>query len=160
MSIVEKYELISKIGYISAIVFFVVTIILFFTLRIPATFGYLTGITRKKAINDIRKKNEGSGQTSDRLLPDGRVRRSVTAKIGGVDITSKIQTSKVKQKSTEETTLLNSGTEETTLLQSRQGETVLLDNGEDKTIILYSNPENRSFEIIKDITFVHSNVNI
>lgn len=48
MDIVEKYELFSNIGYISAIIFFIVTVILFFALKIVNVFGYLTGITRKK----------------------------------------------------------------------------------------------------------------
>lgn len=127
MDIVEKYELFSNIGYISAIIFFIVTVILFFALKIVNVFGYLTGITRKKAISKIKMKNENSDNNGNNFITD---------KINSSNINNRKYTSEIEN---DETYMLNNN--ETTLLDSNQRINV-------------------KFEIIKDITFIHTNVNI
>ena len=41
-------------GAILAVVFLVISVILFFVLKIPRVFGYLTGATRRKGVESIR----------------------------------------------------------------------------------------------------------
>lgn len=133
MGIVEKYELFSKIGYISAIIFLLIAIILFFVLKITRVFGYLTGITRRKAISKIKKKNENDENDfiTDKINGVGN-RRRYTAKIGNVDITSKIVT--VQLHNAYESS-------ETTLLEQNHN-------------------ISEKFKIIKDITYIHTNINL
>lgn len=137
MDIVEKYELFSRIGNISAIVFLLISVILFFALKVTKVFGYLTGITRRKAISEIRKKNENDENDFITAKINGvRNKRRDNVKIGNVDITSKI----VKA----EFSSMNYG-----------------DADENETILLTQNRnENKEFTIIKDITFIHTNVSI
>lgn len=137
MDIVEKYELFSRIGYISAIVFLLISVILFFALKVTKVFGYLTGITRRKAISEIRKKNENDENDFITAKINGvRNKRRYNAKIGNVDITSKIVTAEFSS--------MNYG-------GADENETILLTQNRN---------ENKEFTIIKDITFIHTNVSI
>ena len=56
----ESIKKLSEICYILSGVFFLISIILFFALNILKVLGYLTGITEKKAIRNIRSQNEDS----------------------------------------------------------------------------------------------------
>ena len=136
MDIVEKYELFSRIGYISAIVFLLISVILFFALKVTKVFGYLTGITRRKAISEIRKKNENDENDFITAKINGVRNRRGNVKIGNVDITGKIATA-------EFSSMNYDGADE--------NETILLTQNRN---------ENKEFTIIKDITFIHTNVSI
>lgn len=57
----DIYRLIFIVGSIACAVMFVVSVILFITLKIPNVIGDLTGRNAKKAIENIRKQNEASG---------------------------------------------------------------------------------------------------
>ena len=57
----EMYRYIFLGGLIACGVFFVIAVLLFFTLRIPKVISDLTGRTARKAIENIRIQNEQSG---------------------------------------------------------------------------------------------------
>lgn len=66
-----------------------------FTLKINRVFGYITGISRKKAIKEINEHNSyTSDVSSGNITQDTGRKLGRTSKIGGVPITSKIPTSK------------------------------------------------------------------
>lgn len=134
---------------IACVVMLVITIVLFFVLKIPAVIGELSGRTAKKAIADIRKQNMSAN----------------TDNIGSEKLTDKISTDKLIEQnrieySNNETTLLNTGNEtivlnsenETTVLSSYSGQTAILNMSDMETNVNsvgYVNVE-------LDITYIHS----
>ena len=56
---VELLKILSVVSYVIAGIFFAVSVILFFVLDIPESFGFLSGLTAKKAIAS-NKQNNGS----------------------------------------------------------------------------------------------------
>lgn len=155
---------------IACVVMLVITIVLFFVLKIPAVIGELSGRTAKKAIADIRKQNMsantdniGSEKLTDKITASGRLieRRNSN----GEKYTDKISTDKLIEQnrieySNNETTLLNTGNEttvlnsgnETTVLSSYSGQTAILNTSDMETNVNsvgYVNVE-------LDITFIHS----
>lgn len=139
---VELLQILSVAAYILAVVMLVVSIILFFVLNIRKVIGNLSGSTAKKAINDIRQKNEMSGRKSykpsafnlargkitDKMTPSGNI-----ANQGYGDtvspITEKFSTLDLNPQS-EETTILDTTADETTILNdvSASEDTVVLSN--------------------------------
>ena len=167
MNIVDKYRLISQIGYICAVVFLVIAVILFFTLKINRVFGYITGISRKKAIKEINEHNSYTSDVSSGIITQDTGRKlGRTSKIGGVPITSKIPTSKITQNNIEETTVLSNDettllyTEETTLLNSNNNVRPIYNvvsgsivNSYQKTDIMPN-----EFIIIRDIVYINTDI--
>jgi len=138
---VELLQTLSMGGYIASGVFLILAVILFFTLRIPEVIGDLSGATARKAIEDIRRQNEQSGDKAykpsrvnrergaltDKISPSGRLEKK-TGILGGSVATSKLNTKQLADEANEssETTLLQPGAAETTLLQPESAETTLL----------------------------------
>lgn len=60
---VELLQRLSLIAFIVSAAFFVLTVILFFTLKIPSVIGYLSGTTERKAIENIKKQTEFYGRS-------------------------------------------------------------------------------------------------
>lgn len=58
----QMYHLIFYIGMGLAVATLILSIILFFKLRIPKVIGDLTGSTARKVTNQIRKESENGGQ--------------------------------------------------------------------------------------------------
>jgi hypothetical protein len=177
MNIVDKYRLISQIGYICSIFFMMIAIILFFTLKINRVFGFVTGISRKKAIKEISEHNSYTSESlSGNISANTGRKLGRTSKIAGVPITSKIPTSKMAsgQKETNETAVLSNDettllqTDETTLLQTN--ETTVLSgnsnmmNGINETTVLNYNANSmqgiaaNEFMVIKDIVYIHTDI--
>ncbi len=74
MTLAEKYEIISRMGYITAGVFLLAAIVLFFVFNIKKIIFDLSGITERHAINMIReKRNSESGKI---YSPSGQIRKS------------------------------------------------------------------------------------
>lgn len=125
----EQYRLMFSASLAACIIFFLLTVILFFALRIPRAFGDITGLTRKKAIKNINKQNErakisGSGGT-DRISASGRI---ISEETGNTIITEKIETDRL------------GGIRETTVLSGSAGETAVLDGqNAGETILLTEN---------------------
>lgn len=147
---VELLQNLATAGYLIAALFLVVTIVLFFVLRIPAVMGDLSGRTARKAIENIRqsaehgeaekahrKANEARGRLTDKISQSGRLLH-VTGVIGGAGSTEKIATSILAEQAggaAAETTVLDAGGGETTVLGTG-GETTVLDAGGGETTVL------------------------
>lgn len=150
----EVYRYIFYGGAVLAAILFVVSVVLFIVLKIPAVIGDLSGATARKAIENIRNQNENSGEkkhgtsvvnkargrVTDKISPSGNLVRNPSANLGNAFATEKISTQKlVMEESVGETTVLETA-EETTIL-SYAGETTLLEN---------------VFVIEYEITYVHT----
>ena len=135
----DVYMMIYNVGLILAGIMFVVSMILFFVLRIPAVIGDLSGATAKKAIENIRNQNEESGEKAykssavnkergkltDKISPSGSLHSKPSDKLGFAMKTEKISTQRLDVEEAGETTVL-SVENETTVLNSSVGETEVL----------------------------------
>lgn len=135
----DVYMMIYNVGLILAGIMFVVSMILFFALKIPAVIGDLSGATAKKAIENIRNQNEESGEKAykssavnkergkltDKISPSGSLHSKPSDKLGFGMKTEKISTQRLDVEEAGETTVLSSENE-TTLLSSNAGETEVL----------------------------------
>lgn len=175
----EMYRYIFYDGAILAGILFIISVVLFIVLKIPAVIGDLTGATERKAVEDIRKKNEITaektfkssdvnrerGKLTDKISPSGNLIRNPSNGLGGGMKTEKISTQKLfVEENAGETTLL-AGANETTVLYSKGQETTFLDtsvnagmNTANETTLL--TPEMdvsfSGFEIECEITFIHT----
>lgn len=136
---VELLQTLSLVGYIVSAVLLVLTVILFFVLKVPQLIGYLSGATARKAIEDIRQQSEKNasayapsrnasrGRLTDKISPSGRLMHN-TGTLGMTVVTEKIGTQNLQPLPGNETMLLSSeGGAETTLLASEgSAETTLL----------------------------------
>lgn len=135
----DVYMMIFEVGRILAILMFVVSLILFFVLKIPAVIGDLSGATARKAIENIRNQNEESGEKAykssavnkergkltDKISPSGSLHSKPSDKLGFGMKTEKISTQRLDSEDAGETTVL-SAANETTVLSSNIGETEVL----------------------------------
>lgn len=167
----QVYKNIYIIAAILAIVFLLITIFLFFFLKIINVIGDLTGANARKAIDEIanqttNQKSSGYSANKDRakltskISPSGRLNEASSDALGSFKMTEKIGTQKL---SDNETTVLNA-TNETTVLTSNET-TVLSSNNETTVLgnsiqsVEKSEIENifDGFKIEYEITFVHTN---
>lgn len=123
----------------------ILSIVLFFVLRIPSVIGDLTGSTAKKAIESIRSQNEQSGdktykssyvnrqrgKVTDRITDTGSIIPASTDDSGGAMATTKISTTLLQREAKESyvSTLADEPAGETTVLDlSTNSETTVLDS--------------------------------
>lgn len=160
----EVYRYIFIGGAALAGLMLLIAVILFFTLRIPAVIGDLTGTTARKAIEDIRNQNAVTGNKTYKSSPVNRQRGKITDKIspsgnliqqpqnefGGAMATEKLSTTQLSTEAEESFA--------TTLLQSTDAnETTILSPVDDTigaTTVLVENQV--PFEIIYEVTLIHS----
>ena len=131
---IERLQSMSTIFYIIAVVLLFIAIALFFLLDIRRIIGDLTGITARKAIEDIRRQNENTGEknyksspvnvATDKISPSGKLIKS-TGGIGISPQTEKFNTSELSP-DTGNTEVLNTGMNETTVLSHSTNETTVL----------------------------------
>ena len=179
----EMYRYIFIGGLIGCGIFFAIAVVLFFTLNIPKVISDLSGRTARKAIENIRRQNEESGdkgyQTSavnrergkltDKISPSGRLAKQRTAPLGAGAMTEKIGTQKLAPAGETdvlsdggETTLLSEPAGETTVLGEPAGETSVLAEPMGETAVL--TPQEpvqqpsaaQEFSVEFEITFVHT----
>lgn len=160
----EIYRYIFIGGAALAGLMLLIAVILFFTLRIPAVIGDLTGSTARKAIEDIRnqnavtgnktykssKVNRERGRITDKISPSGKLIQPLGNDHGAAMLTEKISTSRLNAEAEESfaTTLLqNTDTNETTILNAPTEES-------GATTVLTENQV--PFEIIYEITLIHT----
>ena len=175
----DVYMMIFNVGALLAGIMFVVSLILFFALKIPAVIGDLSGATARKAIEDIRNQNEESGEKAykssavnkergkltDRISPSGSLHSKPSDKLGFGMKTEKISTQRLDIEDVGETTVLSSNAGETEVLNETPSynETTLL------TPEMMSNqggldfgdtgelpPLSGFFVIEQEITFIHT----
>ena len=134
---------------ILAAILFIISVILFFVLKIPSVIGDLSGATARKAIENIRNQNESQGENvyksnavnkersklTDKISPSGSLLKNPTGSIWGAMGTEKISTQKLSEEATNETTVL--GSNETTVLGSN--ETTVLGAGNETTVLSVEN---------------------
>jgi len=135
----DVYMNIYMVGLVLAGIMLVVSVILFFVLKIPAVIGDLSGATARKAIENIRNQNEESGEKAykssavnrergrltDKISPSGSLHTKPSDKLGFGMKTEKISTQRLDVEDSGETTLL-SAVNETTVLSNNAGETEVL----------------------------------
>lgn len=156
----ETYRYIFIIGLILCIVMLAVSVILFFVLHVPQLIGDLSGSTARKAIQNIREKNEaggdktyktsavnqGRGKLTDRISSSGRIDARTQAPLATGVVTTKIATQQLP--SAEETTLLEP---QGAAVYGRQAE---------ETTLLDDHALSVDFEIETDITYIHTETKI
>ena len=143
---VELVQMLSLISFIVAGVLFLVAVALFFLLDVPKLYGDVSGRTAKKAIEEIRQQNEGSGnkaykpsavnanrgKLTDKITPSGRLQQTTT------DLPIGVGTEKITVASqSNETTVLDTANE-TTVLDSSNETTVL--SASNETTVLQAEP--------------------
>ncbi len=158
----EMYRYVFLGAAIACGVFGIMSLILFFTLRIPKVIGDLTGRTARKAIESIRHQNEKTGdktyqssevnllrgKLTDKITQSGRLVPRSTTPFGTGMITEKISTQKLDgEEPAGETAVLNP-TEETTSLDSGSEETAVLDTQNQQS--------EQVFAVEYEITFTHT----
>lgn len=135
----DVYMMIYNVGALLTIIMFVVSMILFFVLKIPAVIGDLSGATARKAIENIRNQNEESGEKvykssavnkergklTDKISPSGTLHSKTSDRLGFGMKTEKISTQRLEGEEAGETTVLTSGNE-TTVLSGYANETSVL----------------------------------
>ena len=102
----DMYRYIFLGALAACVVFFVIAVILFFVLRIPKVISDLSGRTERKAVENIRRQNEQSGdktyqssavnlargKVTDKISKSGRLIRRAETPFGTGTITEKIST--------------------------------------------------------------------
>lgn len=175
----EVYRYIFIGGAVLAGVLLLVTVLLFFVLKIPTVIGDLTGATARKAIANIRNQNEVSGEKTYRSSQVNSERGKLTEKISmsgnlmghrsgivaGAMATEKISTQKLDvYQPADETTVLGMGGNETTVLNMGGNETTVL-NAMDNVMgggMTYGETsvlepaQMAVFEIEYEITYIHT----
>lgn len=168
----ENYRMIFYFASVACGVCFIVTVLLFFLLRIPRIISDISGRTARKGIQKIRERNELSGDKAYKSSPVNRQRGKVTDRIGveaAVSVrntfstgitTEKISTQKLTNGL--ETEVLHTGGQETEVLGLSRNETeVLYAPSGNETELLHENGtinnKFKSFVVIeREITFVHT----
>ena len=158
----EMYRYIFLGALIACGVFFVISIVLFFTLRIPKVISDLSGRTARKAIESIRLQNEQSGdktyqssavnlqrgKLTDKISQSGRLGPRDATPFGTGVITEKISTQNLSVEEPAGETSVLTVSDETSVLDSGIGETAVLDASELQA--------SQAFTIEFEITFIHT----
>lgn len=135
---IERLQSISTISYIAAVILLLIAIALFFLLDIRKIIGDLTGITARKAIENIRRQNESTGEKNykssavniargrltDKISPSGKLIKN-TGGIGISPQTEKFNTNEINSNKGN-TEILDAGMNETTILKAPVNETTVL----------------------------------
>lgn len=175
----DIYRIIFYSGVVLSILFFLLAVILFFVLKIPAVIGDLTGKTAQKAIENIRAKNEKGGDMAykknesifaiggnkdAKSNPSEGTGRGHTNGLSWLMSTTKFNTQILANEAKEsyETTVLATPGNETTVLDSGNGTTVLNGNDSYGTTVLEQGMaappivNEVVFTIEFDITYIHT----
>ncbi len=121
---IETLQTISFICFLLASVFFLISVAMFFILNITKVVGDLSGITAKKAIENIRSQNDsGTEKQQKHEVINNSAQTSVSTKLKksgaqGFAQTSKLNTSTLNKDNNETTVIADAGktSEETTVL--------------------------------------------
>lgn len=181
----EMYRMIYLVALIAGCIMAVTAIVLFFTLQIPRVIGDLTGRTARRAIEDIRKQNEQSGEKTfapshvnkqrgkltDKITHSGRIVKREESPLGVRVVTERLAGQQAAQSNP---AAAQAGGNETTLLYPEAGETAVLDpvgetsvlDAAGDTTVLYQPAAapvanaSQEFVIEYEITFVHGDEEI
>lgn len=145
---VELLQTLSTVFFVLSAVMFLIALALFFLLDVVHLVGDVTGSTARKAIEDIRKGNEISGdkaykpsavnkargKLTDKISPSGQLIQR-TAGLGVATGTAKLSTTELLPQS-DETTVLDAPSDETAVLSVQTNETTLLSQNTNETTVL------------------------
>lgn len=166
----EMYRYIFLGALIACGIFFVIAVILFFTMKIPKVISDLSGRTARKAIENIRMQNEQSGdktyqssavnlergKLTDKISQSGRLMPRDATPFGTGVITEKISTMELEQPAGE-TDVLDQPANETDVLTPVSGETDVLAPAAGETEVLAPVEQSvQVFTIEYEITFIHT----
>lgn len=160
----DVYRYIFLGAAVGAGIMLVLSVVLFFVLRIPRIIGDLTGRTAKRAIEKIRKINEQTGDkahnssavnlergsVTDKISNSGRLIRRSGPKYGTGMITEKIPTQNLSAASEGENTTVLQIQEETTVLDTCCGETEVLGCTAEQNA--------QSITVEYEIMFIHTDI--
>ena len=150
---IETLQTASTISYIAAGILLLVAVALFFLLDIKKVIGDLTGITAKRAIENIRQQNEQTGEKNYKSSSVNLARGKLTDKISHsgklIKNTSGIGISPHTEKFS--TTELNPDNGQTAILNDSVSETTVLSNPENETTVL-----NKEFSVEVEMGFAES----
>lgn len=164
----DSYMTLCRVSAAACIAFLLITVFLFFKLRIKSVIGDVSGLTAKKAIENIRNQNaqlknkahrsspvnQARGRVTDRISQSGKVRRADT---GGIYVNVGTEKMPRQTSSAEE----GYDTEATTVLKALTNELphdMPMQEISDETTVLASSGS--FIEIEEDITFTHSDETI
>lgn len=145
---VELLQTLSNVFFVLAALMFLIAVALFVVLDVVRLIGDVTGSTARKAIEDIRKGNEVSGdkaykpsavnkargKLTDKISPSGQLVQR-TAGLGVAIETAKLSTAELTPQS-DDTAVLYSQTAETTVLNEVANETTVLSQNTNETTVL------------------------
>lgn len=113
----EQFMLIFYVGVVAAAIFFVLSVVLFFILKVPEIIGDLSGTTARKAIENIRLQNTDSLEKVYKSSKENAKRGKITeqmpsnsVKLGTTQaekMRTEITTARLHTPSNEETIVLN-----------------------------------------------------
>ena len=150
---IETLQTASTISYIAAGILLLVAVALFFLLDIKKVIGDLTGITAKRAIENIRQQNEQTGEKNYKSSSVNLARGKLTDKISQagklIKNTSGIGISPHTEKFS--TTELNPDNGQTAILNDSVSETTVLSNPANETTVL-----NKEFSVEVEMGFAES----
>lgn len=168
----EIYRYIFLGGAILAGIMLVISVLVFFLLKIPTVIGDLTGANARKAIENIRNHNESTGdktyrssqvnrergKLTDKISPSGRIVKNPSHSLHGAMGTEKIGTQQLHtEDGANETTVLTgelTGADETTVLTGE------LAGGNEthanETTVLNAQTFSNAFVIEYEITYIHT----
>lgn len=169
----EMYRYVFLGGAALAGIMLIVSVILFFAFRIPRVISDLSGRTARRAIEDIRRQNEQSGdktyksspvnmqrgKLTDKISRSGRLIKREETPFGTGVVTEKISTQELPPQETSllapesETTVLDQGNDTTVLNQAAYGETSVLQ----PEVMAAAQDAEQPFVIEYEITFIHTN---
>ncbi len=166
----EIYRYIFLGGAILSGIMLAVSVLLFFTLKIPRVIGDLTGANARKAIADIRSQNESTGnkayQTSqvnrergritDKMTPSGRLVRRETQPLFAAMATEKIGTQQLEPFEPQAETAVLSQAPETAVLSGGNETTVLSNVQGYAPAEAVGSGWDESFAIEYELTFIHT----
>lgn len=177
---IELLQILSLVSFVLAGVCLLVSIALFFVLGVPGLIGDISGATARKAIEQIRRQNEQSGdkaykvspvnlargKVTDKISPSGRLRKRTdrlgvhvgTQKFATEDLMPKVTS--ILEATAPETSVLTSYANETTVLAATGSETTVLSGGVGETTMLntsVSMEESRKFVATVTLAFCASN---
>lgn len=151
----EIYRYVFIGGAALSVIMLIVSVTLFFGFNIPNVIGDLTGSNARKGIENIRNRNQITGQKTYKSSKVNKDRGKVTSKIGVEIHTDNLKvgamgTSKLDAPASE-TTLLNTASE-TTLLNTGS-ETTILSAANETTILSEQVPSNETTLLVEHPIF-------
>ena len=158
----DMYRYIFLGGAGLAVLFLVISIILFFVYNIPSVIGDLSGSTARKAIEDIRSQNESSGDKTYKSSYVNRNRVKITDRItesGSLIPSWQDESNKAMATTKIDTTVLESEAREayeSSIRMTDSGETTVLDYTSDGETSVLSYDSSNVFEIEYELSLIHS----